>query len=160
MSGPVPRSINQLPDASQVDDVDFLILRQFDIPSGEFMDKKCTAAQIRAGASTDIWLPASNDLTMTSGVFYYVTGPALINLTLPLIAAAGTRQRVVGYSAAGWVIQQNALQEIRYGDTVTTNGVAGRLESTFGTDSIELLCVQDDTIWIVANGPQGNINFV
>jgi hypothetical protein len=160
MSGPVPRSINQLLSAAQVNDDDLLILRQFDSLSGGFMDKKCTAAQLRAGVTTDLWLPASSDLIMSPNVFYYVLGPGLINLTLPSIATAGTRQRVAGYTGTGWKILQGAGQQIIYGNVSTTSGVTGQLESTLITDSIELLCVQDNTIWIVPNGPQGNINFV
>lgn len=155
MSHLILRNINQLPITKRVDALASFILRQCDAFS-----KNLSAIQLKTRASLEVWLPAISDLIMRSNVYYYVVGSKKINLTLPPIAPAGTRQRVIGYSDAGWRILQGAGQQIRHGSKSTTSGVKGLLESTFGTDSIGLLCIQENTIWVVTNGSEGRVTFV
>jgi hypothetical protein len=149
------RNINQLPTTKRVDALASFILRQCDAFS-----RNLSAIQLKTRASLEVWFPAISDLIMKNNIYYYVVGSKKINLTLPPVAPAGTRQRIVGYSDAGWRILQGAGQQIRHGTKATTSGVKGLLESTFGTDSIGLLCIQDNTIWVVSNGPEGRVNFV
>jgi hypothetical protein len=66
---------------------------------------------------------------------------------------------IVGEGAGGWLIAQNASQEIRFGDVVTTNGVGGSLASTNAGDCISLVCITANTTWRVKNSV-GNITYV
>ena len=76
---------------------------------------------------------------------YVANNAGLITFTLPVTAAFGTTIRVAGYGAGGWKIAQNASQEISFGSSTSTTGVAGYLSSTLRSDSVELICVVADT---------------
>jgi hypothetical protein len=98
---------------------------------------------------------------------YITTNAALTTLTLPTTGAAvGSIMRVAGFSAAGWRIAQNATQQIRYIDQVTTTGTAGVMDTvgSGGTaglpdiySSVELLCVTANTTFLVISGA-GNVD--
>ena len=94
---------------------------------------------------------------MSANNGYITNNPALVTLTLPATAALGTTLSIAGKGAGGWKIAQNAGQEIFFGSSATTIGVAGYLQSTQQFDSIELLCITADTQWTVITGPQGAI---
>lgn len=90
---------------------------------------------------------------------YIMNNAALVTGTLPATAAAGSIIEVVGEGAGGWLVAQNASQEIRFGDVVTTNGVGGSLASTNAGDAIRLLCITANTTWRVISSI-GNITYV
>lgn len=104
--------------------------------------------------------------TMAANNGYITTNVSLTTLTLPTTAAVGTIMRVAGFNAGGWRIAQNASQQIRYVDQVTTVGTAGVLDTvgSGGTaglpdiySSIELLCVTANTTFLVIGGV-GNVD--
>lgn len=107
--------------------------------------------------------------TMVADNGYVVTNAALTTLTLPSTAAINTVIEVVGTSAGGWRIAQNASQQIRYlgstaGTNATTIGTSGRIDagSVTGTDknaSIKLLCTTANTTWHVISAT-GNVDVV
>jgi len=87
----------------------------------------------------------------------YVTNNAgVVTLTLPVTAAFGTAITVVGKGAGGWKIAQNASQLIHVGSAVTTTGVGGSLASTNQYDSIDLVCVTANTVWVAWGAPQSS----
>lgn len=91
----------------------------------------------------------------------YVTdnGASLVTFTLPVTAAFGTIIEVAGKSAGGWVIHQNAGQQIIFDGESTTVGVGGSLASTLRNDYVKLLCITANTTWSVIGGV-GNITVV
>lgn len=104
------------------------------------------------------------EVTTTTQAFavntsYIMNNAALVTGTLPATAAVGSVIEVVGEGAGGWLIAQNASQEIRFGDVVTTNGVTGSLASTNAGDVVRLVCITTDTIWRVISSV-GNITYV
>jgi hypothetical protein len=113
-----------------------------------------TIAIAATGSASFAW----NDVTTASSVMspnngYIVdknTGPVV--LTLPSVAAQGTVIEVAGGtsgSATCWQIAQNAGQAIHYGSATTTVGATGYLQATLQYDTVKLLCVVANTIFVV-----------
>ncbi len=122
------------------------------------------------GANTATWqAPSSGGLswsevtgTSQAGAVntgYILNNAGLVTLTLPTTAALGSVIKVAGKGAGGWKIAQNASEVIHFGDTNTTTGTGGSLESTNRYDSVELLCTVADTEWTVISSV-GNITVV
>ncbi len=97
--------------------------------------------------------------SMSVNVGYIADNAGLVTITLPTTAAQGTVQRVAGNGAGGWLIAQNASQNIKIGNQTTTTGTGGSLASTNRYDQLELLCTVANTTW-VAMGGWGNITVV
>lgn len=80
----------------------------------------------------------------------------LITFTLPEVCEFADVFEIVGFSAGGWKIVQNANQQIFVGFTSTTQGVSGYIQSTNMRDSIFLMCVAANTSFVNLTPPQGN----
>ena len=78
---------------------------------------------------------------------YVLNRATLITATLPVTAAFGTVIRLCGKGAGGWIIAQNAGQNIQVGNSSSTVGVGGSVASTNQFDTIELLCSVANTTW-------------
>ena len=133
-------------------------------------------ATITAGAGISV-TPGANTITIatTNGIAwtevtgttqamavdsgYIANNAGLVTLTLPATAVVGDRIRIAGKGAGGWRCGQNAGQTINFGNTATTAGVAGYIDSTNQYDALELLCITADTTW-VALSSVGNLNVV
>lgn len=87
--------------------------------------------------------------TMVAGNGYIPTNVATTSFTLPTTAATGTQIRVAGYGTGGWIIHQNAGQQIHWGTTSTVAGVGGGLMSNHRRDSVELVNVVANMEWNV-----------
>jgi len=72
---------------------------------------------------------------------YIANNASPVVFTLPGTAALGTIIEVTGKGAGGWKIEQNASQIIYFGDTTSTTGTSGYLESTEVRDTVKLICV-------------------
>jgi hypothetical protein len=90
---------------------------------------------------------------------YINTNVALTTVTLPAAAALGTVIEIMGESAAGWTIAQNAGQSIQYGNISTTVGVGGSLSSSDRFDTVRLVCRVVNTVWSVTSAV-GALNVV
>jgi hypothetical protein len=133
-------------------------------------------ATITAGAGISV-TPTANTITIasTNGIAwtevtvtsqamavdsgYIANNAGLVTLTLPATAVVGDRVRIAGKGAGGWRCGQNAGQTINFGNTATTAGVAGYIDSTNQYDALELLCITANTTW-VALSSVGNLNVV
>jgi hypothetical protein len=133
-------------------------------------------ATITAGAGISV-TPGANTITIatTNGIAwtevtgtsqamavdsgYIANNAGLVTLTLPATAVVGDRVRIAGKGAGGWRCGQNAGQTINFGNTATTAGVAGYIDSTNQYDALELLCITANTTW-VALSSVGNLNVV
>lgn len=87
---------------------------------------------------------------------YINTNVGLTTITLPATAALGTILAIMGESAAGWKIAQNAGQSIQVGALTSTPGVTGYIASTNQYDVVYLVCRVTDTTWSVVQS-MGNI---
>lgn len=79
--------------------------------------------------------------TMANNSTYITNNASRVTLTLPATITSGARYLVVGLGAGGWRIAQNAGQSIRIGESVTTTGIGGRVDSANATDCIMLVGV-------------------
>lgn len=86
---------------------------------------------------------------------YITNNAALVTLTLPVLCPQGAYLEVTGYGGGGWLIAQNAGQQIIVGIQSTTIGVAGSVASQQPSDSIRLLCVVANTVFTTQGKPQG-----
>ena len=98
---------------------------------------------------------------MTINHGYVANGSsAVVEYTLPPTAAYGTVLAVVNVAFSfGWKIKQSSGQQIILGDVSTTLGATGFVESVGLGDSVILVCVVANTLWIaisVSGNPQGN----
>lgn len=93
---------------------------------------------------------------MTADTGYVANTGGLLTFTLPVTAAFGTAIDLIGKGAGGWLIAQNAGQNIQVGNVSSTVGVGGSVASTNQYDSISLICTTADTTWTVLGGPQSS----
>ena len=91
---------------------------------------------------------------------YVANAGVLVRLTLPAAADLGEMVAVVGKGAGLYRIEQNAGQQIHYGNLNTTAGVGGSVTSTLARDTIWLLCTTTNTNWTVCTGTTGIHNVV
>lgn len=85
---------------------------------------------------------------------YVANNAGLVTLTLPLTAAFGTVISVIGKGAGGWLVAQNAGQNIQVGSVSSTVGVGGSIASTNRFDSFDMICTTADTTWTMQGGVQ------
>lgn len=93
---------------------------------------------------------------------YLADNAGLVTLTLPATAVQFSIIRVVGHGAGGWIIAQNAGQQILFGSaTGTTVGTGGSLASSNANDAVELLASVGgaSTIWTVMSSV-GNLTII
>ena len=111
-----------------------------------------------AGGTGLTWAVATVDTTALVNKGYIVNSGGLLTVTLPVSAAIGDIVRVAGINGA-WKVAQSALQQVFIGDTSTTAGVGGYLQSTDTRDAVELICVTINSSWNTLSA-FGNIQFV
>ena len=92
---------------------------------------------------------------MVADAAYVSDNAGLVTLTMPVLSAFGTVISVVGNGAGGWLIAQNAGQNIQVGSSSTTVGVTGSIASSNRYNSLDLVCVTANTTWVTVGAPQG-----
>ena len=85
---------------------------------------------------------------------YIANNGALVTLVLPAVSEFGDEIKVGGQGAGGWIITQQAAQQIHVGNASTTLGAGGSVASVGQYDSIYLVCIAASTTWIAMGGPQ------
>lgn len=117
------------------------------------------------------WQPASGGggttwnvvtgTTQTAAVnnAYFANNASLVTVTLPSTAAVGSTISVAYMGAGGWKLAQPASTVVQFGNTTTTSGTGGYLQSTAAGDVITLVCNTANTNWTVTNA-MGNITVV
>lgn len=96
---------------------------------------------------------ASQSMAVNNG--YVANHSTLCTLTLPSTAVVGNVIYLQGLGAGLFKIGQNASQYINFGNTTTTTGTGGYLESNDQFDSLTLVCVVANDGWCVLGGVQG-----
>lgn len=95
---------------------------------------------------TPVGLTGVTQLAVANTV-YTPTNVALTSITLPLYAVYGSIVAIVGQGAGGWSLLPNVGQTIEYQATTATVSIA----SAERYDCIEVMCVVEDTTWVVRN---------
>jgi hypothetical protein len=94
------------------------------------------------------WSVISANQSVTGADAGYLTNAgSQVVVTLPLTSAVGDSVQLVAHSAAGWRLAQLMGQTVYVGNTSTTPGSSGYIESTDVGDSVELVCVVANTTW-------------
>lgn len=88
-----------------------------------------------------------NTQTLAPNNGYINTNAGLTTFTLPVASSFGQSIEILGEGAGGWIIAQNAGQNIQIGNTSSATGVLGSVASTNRYDSIRLVCRVDNTTW-------------
>ena len=96
-------------------------------------------------------ISASQALVADNGYICTAPGGNLV-LSLPATSAFGTEIEVYLYGATSFQVTQGAGQQIRLAQIQTTLGVGGSMTSTAQGDSLRMLCVVPDLIWVVLSG--------
>jgi len=91
---------------------------------------------------------------------YIMNNPVPAIYTLPTVAAVGQIIEIVSITHSTVQIAQNAGQVILIGNMPSTQGVGGSITSTAQGDSIILLCVLANSLFVSLGGTQGNWNIV
>jgi len=91
---------------------------------------------------------------------YINTNVGLTTFTLPLLANIGDEIQIMGESAAGWTIAQNAGQNIQIGNVSTTIGVGGSVSSLNRYDCITIRCRVANTTCSVTGIVGGPLAYV
>lgn len=79
---------------------------------------------------------------------YVISNASQTTVTLPATAPLGSRVRIQGKGAAGWILSANISQTIQVGSSATTSG--GTVTSQNQWDSIEVVCVTANTTWAMS----------
>ncbi len=90
---------------------------------------------------------------------YILNNAGLVTATLPDTAALGSVIKIVGKGTGGWLLAQNASENINFGNVTTTTGVGGSLASVHRYDCVEIVCTVANTTWTVTSSI-GNITYV
>ncbi len=98
------------------------------------------------------------DFTAVPNVNYLITGGSLVTVTLPAVCPQGAVIKIAGFGAGGWVLAQQNLQQILFGDQQTSIGSGGGLSSTYFTDCVDVVCGVSNLTFTVVK-PLGNVNF-
>lgn len=89
--------------------------------------------------------------TIVVGEGYVANNVGLVTFTLPATAVLGDSFCIQGKGAGGWLLAQNANQQINFGNQASSVGIAGSIASTNQWDSLTCVCVTAgaSTIWAV-----------
>ena len=100
-----------------------------------------------ATSSAFTWsvITAGQSLVKSNG--YFTTGASQLLLPLPTLSQVGDTIEIKANNANGFKITQGAGQVITQGNTNTTVGITGFLESTAIGDSVRIVCSVANTQW-------------
>lgn len=113
---------------------------------------------VSSTATGFVWNTSSTSIAnMSPGNGYFLISPGgALTLGLPATSVLGDTVRVSLKGATSFQITQAAGQQIQLGSNTTTLGATGTLTSTAQGDSVELVCLTANTIWVVQSS-QGNL---
>jgi hypothetical protein len=93
----------------------------------------------------------STPYSLLTNVGYVINFGTLVTLKLPATAVFGSIIEIVGKGLGGWMIEQNAGQQIIFGTMATTSGTGGSLSSGYYTDCVRLVCTTANDVFTVDN---------
>lgn len=94
-----------------------------------------------AGSRSWTSVSSSTQALVSTGGYLCNNGATLITFTLPSTASStfGDSIIIIGYSAGGWRVNQNASQQIIFGNNFSTAGTSGFLASGNQYDNVQLV---------------------
>lgn len=101
------------------------------------------------GSPTIFWQEVAVNTNMDTNNGYITNAAGSIDLALPTTASVGDRVRITRKGAGDFVVVQAAGQSIRFGSSITTTGATGSITSLNVGDSLEILCITENTGWQV-----------
>lgn len=107
----------------------------------------------------DIVVIVPGAVHMAPNTGYLADHPGSLTFLLPAICPQFATVAVVGGNSTDWHIDQNAGQNIQFGNQSTTIGAGGSLSSTNQFDVVYLLCTVADTTFTVTQAI-GNLTVV
>lgn len=116
-----------------------------------------TVATISNVLTWSVVTTTTANIEIDTGIF--INNAGLVTLTLPIAANVGDTMFIYSISSGGWKIEQNASQNIRLGNSITTTGVGGSLASTDIGDGIGIVCSADNASFVVTE-MVGNLTVV
>lgn len=93
---------------------------------------------------------------MAVNMGYVANFTSRVELLLPDTAAFGSVIEIVGKGSGGWQINQNAGETIYFGDSATTTGATGTIQSSEDRATVRLVCITADTDWAIISST-GNL---
>ena len=139
-------------------------------PSGNNLNVIGAGSTTTSGAGDTITILSSggglswNEITVVGPTAMSVDNGYVANFTsrvellLPDTAAFGSVIEIVGKGSGGWQINQNAGETIYMGDSSTTTGATGTIQSSEDRATIRLVCITANTDWAVVSST-GNLIF-
>lgn len=106
---------------------------------------------ISVSGSGIVWNTVTTNTAMVASNGYITNSASPITLALPGTAAVGDTFAVTGLGAGGWVISQQAGQNIISDTVSTTIGTGGSLTSSNRYDDLSLVCIVANTTFKVRN---------
>lgn len=89
---------------------------------------------------------------------YFCTGGGTLALALPAVSAVGDTIEIYLDGSTGFQVTQSAGQDIKFGNQVTTAGIAGSIASTGQGDGITMTCRTPNLRWLIT-ACMGNLTF-
>lgn len=100
---------------------------------------------ISVSGSGFMWSAVTVNTSMSASQGYITNSAGALTMALPATAAVGDTFAITGLGAGGWIISQNAGQNVIVGGVSTTVGVGGSISSTNQYDDVTIVCVVADT---------------
>lgn len=96
---------------------------------------------------------------LVAGHAYVTSNGSLTTFSLPTTAAFGDFYIISGLGSGGWAVSQAAGQSLIVGNVTSTVGVGGSVSSTLRSDSMQIVCVTENTTFKVLDWT-GNLTVV
>lgn len=115
---------------------------------------------ISSGNPFFMWFVISGSQPAVTQTGYFIDGASRIDLSLPVTSAVGDVFIAADLGGNQFRITQSGGQQILVGNSSTTIGAAGYVESIFIGDSITLVCCVVDSTWMAVPASTGNLTIV
>jgi hypothetical protein len=102
------------------------------------------------------WNTIAAGLTLAVNNGYICTGGGALSLALPAVSVLGDIIEIALNGSTSWTITQAAGQQIRWSGSTTTLGATGTLATTGTGDTIRMVCMTANLIWVGLGG-NGNL---
>jgi hypothetical protein len=106
------------------------------------------------------WFILSGSQMAISQQGYFTDSVSRVDVQLPNTSVVGDIFVVADLGGNKWRITQDSGQQVLIGNSSTTLGATGYLESLFIGDSVTLVCCVDNLTWMVVPASTGNLTIV
>lgn len=94
------------------------------------------------------WSTVTTNTSMSVNNGYVTNSGSQLQMTLPVTAAVGDKIHIKGLGAGGWIIKQNASQQIVVSSSsLTTSGTGGSAAANAQYDTITMSCLVTNNTW-------------